>query len=588
MRSTRCVPSVAAVVALVLSPALVTPVAAQSSEVTVLVAPLTLGEGVHQNFGKDVAKAVRKALESVGGVTAIDDGDVNDFLDQYGLKADNLSPIEWRQMGSQMSASLVMSGEAKMTGSVIEVDVTFIDPRNGDELPVAPFTVADRRQDDEAAEMIVQGLNVQMEYFQSVAFCSEYLASEQVSDALRNCDRAIEINPVGLRPYYLRGRARMLEEAWGAAEQDLQRVVDGDPSNTEALQSLAYTYAQLGNAEASARYYREYLNFNPNDSAVRLRVAFDLAQAGGYSEAMAILQDGVQRDPDNVDLLQYLGSVALSAGQSNGEVTDAQAIRTSVDAFEKVLEAKGDEVDAAMLTNVVNANMLIEDYEAALRFADRAIDLINNPRPAADDSEAPSEPAASRQDMLASVYSARANVYQRLERYSDAASSLEQALQYNPALPNGYQRLALFKLQAGDSDGAITDFRTAVQQGADSNQIAEALFGRGYNDDFQQGRHLEAIGLFDVALEFAKEAETSQKIHFFAAYGYYLRGTNIDEGNQQAEACGPARSALAAFQNVLPHLNQAGGYQANNQGQIRQAVDTQLYRQEQIIQKSCK
>ena len=54
----------------------------------------------------------------------------------------------------------------------------------------------------------------------------------------------------------------MLEEAWGAAEQDLQRVVDGDPSNTEALQSLAYTYAQLGNAEASARYYREYLNFN--------------------------------------------------------------------------------------------------------------------------------------------------------------------------------------------------------------------------------------------------------------------------------------------------------------------------------------
>ncbi len=37
----------------------------------------------------------------------------------------------------------------------------------------------------------------------------------------------------------------------------------------------------------------------------------------------------------------------------------------------------------------------------------------------------------------------------------------------------------------------------------------------------------------------------------------------------------------------MPHLNQSGSYQANSQAQIRDAVDVQLYRQEQIIRKAC-
>ena len=253
-----------------------------------------------------------------------------------------------------------------------------------------------------------------------------------------------------------------------------------------------------------------------------------------------------------------------------------------------MLELKGDEVQPSTLTNAVNAYMLLEDYDAALRFADRAIDLINNPRPSTNDSgEASEGPTQSREQMLASVYNSRANVYQRLERYGDAAASLEQALAMNPELRNGYQRLGMFKLRSGDSDGAIETFRTSVQRGASPDEIANALFGQAYNDHFQQGRYLEAIGLFDVALEFAQAPDLVHQIHFFAGFGYYQRGTNIDNGNADAEACGPARSALAAFQNVLPHLNQAGNYQSDSQGQIRNAVDVQLFRQQQIIEKSC-
>lgn len=588
MRSSRIAFSLAGAVALsgVLTISTTQDAAAQASDRSVVVAPLVLGEGVHQNFGKDVAKRVREAMEGFGAYEAVEEGDVKDFLGQYDLKAENLSRIEWIQVAGQMQAALVMVGTAEQGPGGIDVSVSFFDPRTQDELPVAPFTVADRRQDREAAGKIMDGLSEQVEYLQSILFCSEYLSSEQVEDALRNCDRALEMNPESDRALYLRGRTYMLSESWGAAAEDLSKAVDADPSNTDALQSLAYVYAQLGDRTNSLKYYQEYLNFNPNDAAVRLQIAFELASAGGYAEAMQILDDGLAIDPDNIDMLEYLGNVALSAGQSGGQVTDEAAIRKSVDAFEKVLAAKGDEVAPSMLTNVVNAYAMIEDYDAALAFADRAVEMINNPSSSTEEDEG-DEPTASKEEMLASVHSARANVYARTEQFAEAADALQLAMDNNPGLSGGHQRLALYKLRSGDTDGAIASFRTAVTNGANPDEIANALFGTGYNDHFEKGQYQRAIDLFQVAAEFAEAPDTSQQIHFFIAYGYYQRGTALDQGNEDAEACGPARNALAAFQNVAGHLAQAGSYQANNQAQIREAVDVQLYRQEQIIEKSC-
>lgn len=597
MRSTRSVLSLAAAVGLALSLIPIVPgqARAQSSQITVLVAPLIVADGVNRNFGRDVARKVRESLEDFGGLTPIDEDDVEDFLDQYELEWRNLSAIEWRQIAGQMQASMVMIGTAEPSGNGVTINVAFLDPRTGDELPVEPFTLDDD-DDEAAAERITADLGVGVEYQRSLVFCGEYLASEEFEDALRNCEAALEVNPSSNRALYLRGRIHMAQEAYGNAAEDLERVVEAEPSNTEALQSLAYTHAQLGNKERSLELYMDYLTFNPDDPSVRLNIAYELANAGANAEAMRILQEGVERDPENIDLLEYLGNVALAAGQANGEVTDEAAIRTAVGAFEQVLEVKGDQIAPTTLTNVINANMLLGDYDAALAFSDRALELINNPPAATPDTgeamgtgtDLPGdEPDMSRDELLSSVYAARANVYSRQDMHAEAAVELERALELNPDITNGYQRLALSKLRSGDPDGAIEDFRTAVEKGADPDQIANALFGQGYNDHFQKNQFLEAIRLFDVAVEFAQAPETVQQTQFFLAYSYYQRGTNIDSANEQAEACGPARQALAAFQQVLPHLNQAGQYQAQNQTAIRDAVDVQLYRQEQIIASSC-
>lgn len=594
MRGTRTVISsaVAAALAVSLIPANPTPTKAQAGEIQVLVAPLVVSGGVNRRFGERVAEEVRKALEDFGGLLPIEEGDVDDVLKQFGLKQEEMTPIEWRQLASRMNAQMVMIGTAQPSGGGVAVDVAFLDPSTGDQLPVSPFTVADDGKHKEAAQQITADLEEGVEYQRSIAFCSEYLSSKQLEDAMRNCERALAINPSSSRGQYLRGRIYMELERWNDAVQDLETVVTENPSNTDALQSLAYTHAQLGNKSRSLELYQDYLNFNPDDATVRLNIAFELATAGAYGEAMAILQEGVERDAENAGLWEYLGSVALAYGtEGNGsggdEVTHPEAVRVAVDAFSRVLSLKGENTEPSILSNAIVANMLLGDHQAALDFADQAIEAIENP-PATDPAvEVGTEgPQLSREELLASIHSRRADVYSRMEQFDDAATAITEAMRYDPELDNGHMRRAVFKLQGGNSDGAIADFRTAVDRGADSDQIANNLFSQGYNDHFQQGQYSRALALFRTALEFAQAPDVSHQIHFFTAYTYYQQGTALDNGNPN-ETCGPAQNALSVFRNVLPHLNQAGSYQANSQAQIRDAVDVQLYRQEQIIRKAC-
>jgi tetratricopeptide (TPR) repeat protein len=553
---------------------------------TILVAPVSVTEPLDRRFGERIADEVRDALQIFAGYSALDEGVVEDALDAYDLDEKKMTHIDWRQLAQVLGGSLVMVGTAQQNGGGVNVDINFIDPKTGDELPIEPFTVADDRQHEAAAQEVMTQLGTGVEYGRSLAFCADYLASKLLQDALNNCDRALELSPGSNRAYYLRGRTHMLAESWGTAAEDLERVIADERSNIEALQALAYTHAQLGNKDASLDYYREYLNFQPDDVSVRLNIAYELATAGGHVEAMQILEDGVARAPDNVELLKYLGGIAIAAGQTNGEVTDAAAIRIAVDALEKVVAVEGASVAPSVLSNITTGYLLIEDYPGALAASDRAIASIENisSNEGGEDAE---DSEVSKEALLSDLYTARSQIYGKQERYGEAAAEFERALEYDPNIQNGSERIAQYKLLAGDTEGAIADYRMAVANGGDTNAIADQLFGQAYNDHFTAGRYTQAINMFTVAAEFAESTDTADRIHFFIGYGHFQRATAIDDGNEDTEACEPAQRALSAFQAVGPHLAQAGSYEAGSQGQIREALDVQLYRQEQIIQSGC-
>ena len=540
----------------------------------VLVAPLKSGDGVKKDFGKKVSEEVQKDLKDFPTLTTIESNTIKDELRRLKLDEEDLGLIQWRQLAGRLDADLVMYGEVSRAAGGNAVNVSFVDSRSGDELPVPQFQVAGDGKDEveEAAGVIVTAFEGQVEYQRAVLFCQDYLSAEQYEDAIRNCDDALTRNPGSTTAHYLRGRAYMGMEDYESARTDLESVVADNPAEVLALQSLAYTEAQLGNTERSLELYREYLNFNPGDANVRMTIAYDLAQAGAYDAAIALLEEGLEVDPMNADLWEYLGNVSLNKGTAaategaEATITDEASVRRAAEAYDEVLQIKGEETSPEILRNVIAAHLALGEYDQALAFADRA------------QASRPDDPA---------LWSMRADVYGKMDRPADAADAMDEVLALDPSYPNGHARRGFFKLSAGDTDAAIEDLRLAVDEGTDPEAVAGQMLSRGYNDYFKAGQYGEAIQMFTVGAEFAQPGRTQDQLYFFKAYGYYQQGVQIDASNESAEACAPAQRALSNFEQVLPNLNRAGNEQPNAQSDIRESTDVYLYRQQQIIRKAC-
>lgn len=571
--------------------------AQQSGRARVLVVPIAEDNGVKRNFGRKVAERVRDRLGDAATLTAIEEDAVRDELRRLKLDEDDLGVVQWRQLAGRLDADLLLSGTVSRASGGNAFNVSFIDARTGDATPIPEFVVQDDggRGEQEAADHIMDAVEGQVEYQRALLFCADYLGSEEYENALRNCEEAAEYNPEGMSVRYLMGRVHMGMENWDVAKENLDAVVAENPAHVDALNSLAYTETQLGNTERAMELYREYLGFNPADASVRMQIAFDLVQAGEFDGAISLLEEGIARDSTNAAVWEFLGNVQLNkgttadvamdgtgtgvageaettggggddaAGQAaEGSVANEDAIRAAVEAYEKVLELRGDETNPQILKNVVAAYLQLGDLDEATRFAERA------------EEQLPED---------ASLRSLRADVRARAGDYEGAIAAMDEALRLDPDLPRGLTKRGFFKLTAGDEDAAMQDLRAAVQGGEDPDIVAQTLLSRGYNDYFQNGEYDRAAAMFETALEFVEEQGTEEQLHFFAAFSYFQWGAELDDANMQAEACQPARRALDRFRQVLPHLNQAGNYQQQSQAQVRENTDIYIYRQEAILNK---
>jgi len=546
-----------------------------SGRAQVIVAPLKT-QGVDKDFGKDVAKKVRKALESFDLLAPVQEDKVHKAMDQYKLDEDQMDLVSWRQLATPLGAQLIIYGTAQKGAGGITVDAEFVDAKRGEEMKVPEFTV-NGTDADEAAKQIVNALDKQVKFLRALANCTDYMSGNQFEDAARNCDAALEINPKSGRALYLRGRVAMKQENWQDAQKYLKQVVDLEPSNEDAIQSLAYSNAQLGNQDRALELYKQYLQFNPDNQQIRLSVAYNLASAGAYGQAMQVIQAGLERDSTSSALWKYLGDVALRKGTAGDKskmtasstIGDTAAVRTAIDAYHKYVQLEPDSATTGIYRNIVAADLQLGKLDEADQESMQAIHAL----PGKD----------------AGLWSLRADVLAQQDHLKQAVAAMDSAIATDSTYQNAYFKRGLFELRAGMGDRAVQDFHTSVDRnGQDPNQIANALFGRGYQDYFKNGKYQDAVNLFTTALDFASEPDLTQQLNFWSGYAYYKLGEAIDESNKDDQACQPAQRALAAFQKVGPHMKQAGSYQAQSQKSVSDGTDVYTYRQNQIIKKACK
>jgi len=505
----------------------------------VLVVPME-SRALHRRFGEDVAEEISERLADFATHAPIPEREFTRALRRYEVSQEDLNAIRARQLANLMGAQVVFWGSVAASGRAYDVEASFIDVATGEEVPVPTVTIADRSDESvqRVADAAIEAFETQVRFVRARQFCAEYVSSQQPENALRNCNEALEINPSSVNALYHKGLAfRQLYEnensgtdGWAdSAIVYFESVLENDPGHRSAMQNAAYIYSQIGDAERASEYYRAYLELDPGNIPVRIRVAYDMAEAGLMVGAIDIIQEGLVHAGSDTTLLQSLGDYALRYSEEDSTYVDV-----ALQAYERVLEIKGEQTDLRIIENTIAAYTRADRVAEAVAFAERALGSHgDSPR----------------------LWSLYADALSRLERYSEAATAMDRVLELDASYANGYLKRGQFKLQAGDEAGGMADFNYAIEEGLSSRvDVFRVFWGQAINAR-NGGDYSTGIRNFERAQRFVP-ADRRQELEFWWGYTYY----QLAERLAQPEDAGlnQLQRAQANFQAAMQHFQQAG------------------------------
>jgi predicted Zn-dependent protease len=430
---------------------------------------------------------------------------------------------------------------------------------------------------EQAADHIFGEFDRYVQQIRAAGICNEYAASRQWNDALTNCDRAIELNPKGLATRYQRAFILYQADRYPESLEELIRVLEQDPTHQDALQLAGYVAAVQGLEDQALAYYNRYLELNPGSAAVRMKIAYELAQAGDPAGAAQLIEVGLDQDPGNVDLWEQLGGFAFAAGQkvndaytreredSGGIAPDAVLYyRKAIEAYQKVYAAKGADTPASELRSIVAALVQLGEAEEAVAVAEEVV------RTHADDP---------------GLWSTYGDALQRAGRLADAIAALEKVRTMDPAYPNLDLRQGKWLMEAG----RVTDAVNALKSLATNDPSQADAAGRMIlADAYAKGVQAKRWSLAESALSGAREipnmsAGMKQQIDFWLGWSIFQDAVE----KQEARTLETARATLPRFQRAQQLLESGGEYARKtvDMTQLSENLKTFIDIQESIIKR---
>lgn len=548
-----------------------------SGRFRVLIPDLFALEGANRNYGEDLAKELREAINQLQTHAPVERDEIRDNLRRFDLKMEELDCLRTRQLGAQMNVQVALCASYSEQGDQrVLQDVKFIDLGSSQEFAVEGFTTH-RNDREAAAQRIVDAFGEYVLQLRHRRFCYEYAASSDWEGALRNCDDALALNPGDAGVMYQRAYILYETDRQEQALEQLEALLEVEPYHDEGLQLAGFIATSMGDAQRGRRYYGTYLELNPGAVVVRRNIAYEMFDAGDPEGAMLLIEEGIEGEP-TPELLGDLGNYAFEAArqampegaQQAGD--EAQQItpeirelyRKAIDAYGRLYQIQADSMSVSQLRNVILGHMNLGELEEAESFAEQVL-------------QTHSEEAA-----LWSVYS---TVLERQERVDEAVDALERVAEIDPDYSNLYVRQANLLMQAGRREEAVPIFRQAVERGQDSNAVARMIFADAHTRGVTPKNYQYALDGIRAAKEFEAAAETRSMLDFW--HGFVLLQLGI--AAEEPQTVESARRALPMFRQAR-ELFQAGEAYASREPSITltqflEAADIYIERQDAIIRR---
>lgn len=539
----------------------------------VLVPALAPQAGADDDFGKDVGKEVRKALDEFATHAPVEEKVLKDALKRFGLKEEEITDcIKARQLAVQINAELVMCGVYTESGDNRQVETKFVVPTTGEEFQVAPFASTQPKQ---AAAQIAGAFEQYLGQLRLAVFCNDELQRQAWDAAIEQCGKVVEANPNSASNLYNLASAYMNAGQDDVALETFEKAIAINPVHQDAILAAGVVAARLGQQDKSQQYLHQYLELNPGNLAVRLKIAADIAAAGDPRGALMLVEEGIGSPTDSVDVttLQYAGHFALASAREslenqgqNGEVSpDVQGLlEKALGYYNRAFDMQQDTApDVTMMTNMLVAYRLLDRSDEAVAFGERAIQRVPND---------------------AALLSAYADALAAADRTEEAVRMLDRVTQIDPQYAVN-ARLGSWQLEDGNLSAAQAAFRRALQNGevASGDDLARPIFAQGYNNHHKAGRYDTAISYYNVAREFATGSATTGMVNFFHGYALFQKALEM----QKPSTAASARASLPVFQEAKRYLEQAGGYteQAQQRQQLLSNVNQYIEIQNALIKR---
>ena len=542
----------------------------------VLVADLTPAGEAEDDFGRDLSEELRELIDLDTHV-AMSDDEIDDAADEYDMDWRDLNCLLSRQLAVEINVPMIFCGRYEQNGASVDYSAQFVTVPGGDVFEVEPQTVMEEDIEVAAAHVMAY-FEATIDMVSAIAFCGMEYNSSNWEGSLDYCSRAVDLAPESMEARAALARTHLELEQFEESLTQFEALLENDPFDINSLESAGFVASQIGETDAARDYYARYLELNPENVAIRMRVAYDLAQTGDELGAMGLLEAGLEQDPENVDLHEQYGSMAARAavsmqlmnpvpqggGSAPLSAENEDLFRKAILSLTVVVDAMGAESPPVYLGNIVASHIALGQFDEALAMGQRGLEYFP------DD---------------ATVRSQLANAYNQADQVEEAVSTLRAALAIDPDVPNAYARIGQWLLGEDRVEEAGEAFQQAVGRGEQpADVLANQVFGHGYNTrDQGQGDFNGAIEAYNVARGLEITPDLRAQINFFHGYARYRQA----EAANQPNTVESAQASLPLFQEALGQFNQATAYgQANpgsNLSQFIAGTTTYIEIQEGII-----
>ncbi len=152
-----------------------------------------------------------------------------------------------------------------------------------------------------------------------VAVVQFYLAIEDVGEASRIAELAIQAAPDSAGSHYALGAARHIALRLDEAESEYARALALDPKLLAAKGALADLKRSAGKFEEALALYRELLQTDPKNNSARAGLVLSLLEAGKSDEAETVLTSALQDKDQARNLPLLVGAAYWFLAHNNAE-----------------------------------------------------------------------------------------------------------------------------------------------------------------------------------------------------------------------------------------------------------------------------